>query len=78
MDIDVGHLIETPIMGKVSTHQNNIAGFEPLDVVAHELGAPPLLEVNELHFGVKMPFIVDIRYEIAPNAERVSGLSGNL
>lgn len=69
--------VETPIMGQVGTHQYNIAGSKPADIVAHELGAVPLLEMKQFYLRVKMPFVVDIWREITTNAKRVSGLAGN-
>jgi hypothetical protein len=70
--IEVG-IVEAPVMGEVGANQDDITGFEPFHVVAHELGAAALLEVDQLHFGMEMPFVVDVWYEIAPDAEGVAG-----
>lgn len=52
--------VEAPIMGQVGTHQYNITGSEPADIVAHELGAMPLSEMKQFYLRMKMPLVVDV------------------
>jgi hypothetical protein len=38
-------IVKPPVMGQIGSHQNNIPGLEPLDIVAHELGALPFFKM---------------------------------
>ena len=67
-------VVESPVMGKVGSDKHDVAGLEAFHIVTDELGAATFFEMDEFHFGVEMPFVVDIRYEIASNTEGVIGL----
>jgi hypothetical protein len=65
-------------MGQIGANQDDVAGAKAFDVIAYELRAATLMEIDEFDLGVIMPAIVDIRIPVFPDAEGVGWCTGNL
>ena len=65
-------IIIPPVMRKVGTHQNDIAGMKTFDMIAVELGTAAMVEIDQFDFGVVMPAIVYKWIPVLPDAEGMS------
>ena len=71
------HIVMPPVMRKIGTHQDDVAGIESLDMIAHELRTSALMEMDELYLGMIMPAIIDMRIPVFTDTERMCRGSGN-
>ncbi|MNL87861.1 hypothetical protein D3C87_2172450 [compost metagenome] len=56
-------------MRQVCTQQNDITRFKMFDAIADKLRAITFIEIDQFDFLVVMPFIIDRRLQILPNAK---------
>jgi hypothetical protein len=66
-------IVIAPVMWQVGAYENDIAGLEAFDMIACELRAAALVKNDQLHFGMIMPAVVDMRVFILPHAKGVGG-----
>ena len=64
-------IVITPVMGEVGTYQDDISCLKPLDMIANKLGPAPLVEIDQLHFCMIMPAVVDEGVPVFPDTEGV-------
>ncbi len=62
-------LVIAPVMGQIGADQDDVPGLETLDMIAHELGSATLVEIDQLHFRVIMPAVIDKGIPVFPDAE---------
>jgi len=62
-------IVIPPVMGQIGTEEYDIAGLEAFDMIADELGATAMVEVNQFDLGVVMPAIVYKRLPVFPDTE---------
>lgn len=67
------HVIIPPIVRKVGSDQDDVAGLEAFDMIADELRAVAVVEDDELHFRVVVPAVIDERVPVLPDAEGMGG-----
>lgn len=63
------YVVMAPVVRKIGTHQDNIAGIKSLNMIAHELRTAALVKINQLYFRVIMPAIVDIWVPVITDTE---------
>ena len=68
IEIDV---VVSPVVRQVAAYEDDVAGLEAFDMVAHELGAAALVEDDELHLDMIVPAVVDEWIPVFPHAERL-------
>lgn len=62
-------IVIAPVMRQIGTYQYNITGMESLDMIAYELCAAAMMKIDQLHFCMVMPAVIDKRIPVFPDAE---------
>ena len=70
-------IVIAPVMRQIGADEDDIAGVEAFDMIAHELGAAALVKNDQLHFGMIMPAVINEWVPVFPDTERLSGSLGD-
>ena len=63
--------VEPGEVRNVGADENNVTAVEPPDVVADEMCAAALFEVDQFNYIVVMPAVINVRNEIPSHTERL-------
>jgi hypothetical protein len=64
-------IVESPVMGEVGADKDYVAGFKLFDTIANELSAFAFLKMDQFDFGVIMPAVIDIWYQVLAYTEGI-------